>query len=163
MKKLTLYLETSVFGFCFDEFEYNRTKKEMTEELFSQLANNQLNGYISDIVLQEIDKTPDLKLKQNILDLIKKINLPIIEVDESEVSNLTNLYLSERVIPLKYENDAIHMAIATVSEVDVLVTWNCKHLANEIKIREIKSVNLKEGYTKGIDIRTPEEVIIYDE
>ncbi len=163
MKKITLYLETSIFGFYFDELECNRIKKEVTRELFAQIKDGKLNGYISNLVLQEINKTPDISLKKNIIDLISDIKLPILEVDESEIGQLSKLYLINRIIPAKYENDAIHVAIATVAEVDVLVTWNCQHLANEIKIREIKSVNIKEGYTKDLDVRTPEEVIIYEE
>jgi len=119
-------------------------------------------GYISDIVFDEINKTPDITLKENILDLIKRHNLSILRTDEAETSHLSKLYLSEKIIPAKYENDAIHIAIAIVSEIDVLVTWNCQHLANEIKIRMVESVNVKEGYTKRIDIRTPEGVIIYE-
>ena len=55
-------------------------------------------------------------------------------------------------------SDALHIAIATVSGVDVLVSWNFKHIVNLNRIKLFNSVNLKEGYHL-LEIRTPLEVI----
>jgi len=48
MKKLSLYLETSIFGFYFEQQECNRLKREATRKLFSQIMEKELNGYISE-------------------------------------------------------------------------------------------------------------------
>ncbi len=58
-------------------------------------------------------------------------------------------------------NDARHVAYATLMRVDILVTLNFKHLANEGSMRRFNSVNLKEGYSTLV-IRSPEEVIHYE-
>ena len=62
------------------------------------------------------------------------------------------------MISSNYFLDAEHIAIATVEKVDIVVSWNFKHIVNIHKIRGFNSVNLKEGY-QLIEIRTPMEVI----
>ena len=74
---------------------------------------------------------------------------------------LAQAYLREGVITDKYLLDAQHIAIATLSRVDVMVIWNFKHIVNLNRIRLYNSVNLKLGYPM-IDIRSPREVL-YEE
>ena len=62
------------------------------------------------------------------------------------------------LISEKFKSDALHIAIATTSTVDVLVSWNFRHIVNLNKIKLFNSVNLKEGYNL-LEIRTPLEVI----
>jgi hypothetical protein len=57
--------------------------------------------------------------------------------------------------------DCFHIAMATINAVDILVSWNFKHIVNVKRIRGYNAVNLKLGY-KVIDIRSPKE-IIYNE
>ena len=72
--------------------------------------------------------------------------------------DLTQKYMDEKIISEQYRNDALHIAIATISGVDVLVSWNFKHIVNLNKIKLFNSVNLKEGYNL-LEIRTPLEVL----
>lgn len=58
--------------------------------------------------------------------------------------------------------DAQHIATATISRVDVLVSWNFKHIVNLEKIHGYNSVNLRLGYPI-LEIRTPIEVIDYED
>ena len=53
--------------------------------------------------------------------------------------------------------DALHIALATVARVDVLVSWNFKHIVNLKRIHAYNAVNLKKGYPL-LEIRTPREV-----
>lgn len=62
------------------------------------------------------------------------------------------------VLPAKMRVDAQHIAIATVGRVDVLVSWNFKHIVNLRRIHGYNSVNLRRGYPM-IEIRTPREVL----
>ena len=68
------------------------------------------------------------------------------------------LYLQEGVVPAKFRDDARHIAVAVINSIDVIVTWNCRHMANIEKKRLINAVNLIKGYPQ-IDIVTPMEVI----
>ena len=66
--------------------------------------------------------------------------------------------MKQKIVSEKYRDDALHIAIATVIEVDVLVSWNFRHIVNLNRIQQFNSVNLREGY-KILEIRSPEEVL----
>ena len=67
-------------------------------------------------------------------------------------------YMGQKIVSENYYGDALHIAIATVLRVDVLVSWNFKHIVNLDRIKQFNSVNLKEGYSI-LEIRSPREVI----
>lgn len=71
---------------------------------------------------------------------------------------MAEMYLKEGVITMKSQVDAQHIAIATISRVDVLVSWNFKHIVNLERIHGYNSVNHKLGYPM-IEIRTPTEAL----
>ena len=56
-------------------------------------------------------------------------------------------------------NDAMHVSIAVIYELDVLVSWNFTHLANINRERKIAVVNQSEGYFYPLRITTPLEVM----
>ena len=58
--------------------------------------------------------------------------------------------------------DAQHIATATICRVDVLVSWNFKHIVNLDRIHGYNSVDLRMGYFL-IEIRTPQEILRYEE
>ena len=65
--------------------------------------------------------------------------LPLLEVT-SAVEELASQFMLRSNLPDKASDDAIHIALATVSQIDYLLTWNCKHIANAqlpLKLREI--------------------------
>ncbi len=76
------------------------------------------------------------------------------------ISALAETYLKEGVVPAKSRVDAQHIAIATLARVDVLVSWNFKHIVNLQRIRGYNSVNLKLGYPI-LETRSPNEVLNY--
>ncbi len=61
-------------------------------------------------------------------------------------------------MPAKKLEDAIHVAVSTIFEMDALISWNLKHLANLKKKEMINGVNMKEGYSKRLELITPMEV-----
>jgi hypothetical protein len=66
--------------------------------------------------------------------------------------------MAENIVSENYRSDALHIAAATVLKVDVLVSWNFKHIVNLGKIKLFNAVNMREGYGQ-LEIRTPKEVI----
>lgn len=78
-----------------------------------------------------------------------------------EVVNLADTYIAENVVGKTSRLDCFHITMATVYEVDILVSWNFKHIVNVKRIRGYNAVNMKLDY-KTIDIRSPKE-IIYNE
>lgn len=73
-------------------------------------------------------------------------------------SKISNNYVQSGAISSKFYEDALHIAIATINHVDVLVSWNFKHIVNLNRIRLYNSVNLKLGY-RVLEIRNPKELI----
>jgi hypothetical protein len=154
-----LYLETSVFGFCFDQEPRNALRREAATALFDQVRLGILDAVTSPVTYAELNRTAE-PLRSRLVGLFDEVR-PI-QADDAEAGRLTEVYLSERVIPAEYVNDARHVAFATVGKADVLVSLNLRHLANEWAERRIGAVNLREGY-QVIRIRTPEEVLSYED
>jgi hypothetical protein len=71
---------------------------------------------------------------------------------------LTQSILDSGVLPRDADRDAAHIALATVHEMDILLTWNCRHIANafiQAKLRKLAHVG---GFTLPV-ICTPEELL----
>jgi hypothetical protein len=154
-----LYLETSIFGFCFDQEPRNALRREAVVALFEQIRLGTLDVATSPVTFEELDRTPE-PLKSRLLPLLDGIRR--LTADKDEVEHLALAYLNERVIPERYAEDAEHVAYATVCKADVLVSLNLRHLANEWAERRVCAVNLREGY-QALSIRTPEEVLEYED
>ena len=79
-----------------------------------------------------------------------------------ECYELAHEYIKKRVIPLRYEDDAFHIAVASVNNLDAIISWNFKHIVNFNRIRIFNAVNVMQGY-KTLDIRSPLEVCYENE
>jgi hypothetical protein len=79
----------------------------------------------------------------------------------TEVIELANAYINQNVVGKTSLEDCRHIALATVNRVDVLVSWNFKHIVNLDRIKGYNSVNLRLGY-QIIEIRSPKDLINYD-
>ena len=86
-----------------------------------------------------------------------EVHIETLELD-AEAKDLAEAYISAGVLTAKMFADAQHIAIATAARVDVLVSWNFKHIVNLQRIHGYNSVNLRQGYPM-IEIRTPREVL----
>lgn len=153
MKKLRVYLDTSVIGGCFDKEFAN-----YSNALFDNIKRGEIIAVISDITTEELNRAPAF-VQENFL------NLPIDYIERvvttQEVIELANSYLEHQVVSQSYRNDALHIAIGSVYLVDILLSWNFKHIVNLNRIRQFNSVNMMEGYPI-IEIRSPREVISDD-
>ena len=76
---------------------------------------------------------------------------------DNEAEVLANAYLEAGILPQKYFNDALHIAVATVNGIKFIVSWNFQHFVN-VKTRQmVNLVNLREGYGV-IEIIAPPEL-----
>lgn len=145
-----IYVDTSVIGGCFDdEFE------KYSNQLFEEFITGKKRLVISDLVLFELEGAPE-NVKE-VLNRVTEDNIEYVFLNEESMT-LANAYLKDGVIAENGLSDARHIAIATVERVDVLVSWNFKHIVNLNRIHLINSVNLKLGYPI-LEIRSPLEVI----
>lgn len=149
-RKLRVYVDTSVVGGFFDT-EFG----EDTQPLWEAFFRGEHRLVLSTLTLRELGHAPEEVQK-----LIEKVgigNLEVVDLSD-EVHELALAYIQHGALPPNMENDALHIAVATLAKVDVLVSWNFKHVVNINKIRIYNGVNLEMGYTP-IEIRTPKEVI----
>lgn len=158
MKKLKIYLDTSVINFLFadDVPEF----KKVTKEFFDNFVKpKSYDVYISGIVFLEIERTSNEVLKEQLLQIIRRYELKELPDDKiDEVKYLANLYVAEKIIPPRKIEDALHIAYAVVNEIDVLLSWNFKRLANIKKEKQVQLLNQKYGYNYPFRILTPLEV-----
>ncbi len=155
MRKLKLYLDTSVWNFYYADDVPE--KKEVTIQFFENLMRNNYVIYISAVVTQEIEDASEEK-RAKLTGLINTYQPKALEVDE-EIEDLADIYIRERIIPTNKRNDALHIAISTVNELDALISWNYKHLANLTKKELVRSVNIAQGFLKELEMITPMEVM----
>lgn len=78
-------------------------------------------------------------------------------ISNDKVKELAEEYIKEGIVPEKFKNDAIHIAIATVNNIDALVSWNFKHLVNIKTREEVNLINKNKGF-KSIQIIAPPEL-----
>ena len=154
MHKLKLYLDTSIFNFAFSE----STPEEMslTRKFFENIDRFEVG--ISNIVLEEVGRCPMPKRAQ-LMELINRYDLDVLEFDH-ESKKLADRYIKEGMIPVKYEDDAFHIAIATVNNINAILSWNFEHIVKVKTKREVVGINLIMGY-RPLDIYTPREVVDY--
>ncbi len=150
MKKLRIYVDTSVIGGCFDEeFEYE-------SNLLIQMAiENKVVLLVSDELVAEIQYAP-----QEVQDKLFSLPAECFEKlqTNAEAVDLHNSYLKAKILGKASESDALHVANATVAKADMIVSWNFKHIVHYDKIRGFNSVNMREGYGT-IAIYSPKEVV----
>lgn len=148
--KFRIYTDTSVVGGCEDE-EF----ADHSVRLMESFVRGERILVLSSLTLQELAAAPpEVRGRLSAVPeaCIETLQLGI------EAQDLAEAYLSAGVLPTRMRADAQHIAIATVARVDVLVSWNFKHVVNLQRIHGYNSVNLRRGY-QMIEIRTPREVL----
>jgi len=158
MKKLKLYIETSGWNFYYADDVPEL--KEVTKAFFSLVEKGKYEIYISRVVIDEIMKATKEKQKQ-LSDLINRCRPLELEIKE-EAKELAEIYIKRKIVPANKIEDAMHVAIATVWEMDALITWNYKHMANLRRSDLFYGVNLENGYGKKLELVTPMEVMDYE-
>ncbi len=155
MQELRVYIETSIWSHVFhdDTPDFQR----VTVEFLKQAKERVVVPYISTLVLDEVTRA-DARRREGILGEIAGVR-PILLRRSQQADDLAGRYVQAGVLPPSDEVDALHVAIATVCEMDVLASWNQRHLAN-IRRRDVfNSVNRVAGYRKMLEIANPLEVL----
>ena len=150
--KQRIYIDTSVVGGFFDE-----DFKDPTQRLFKRLEVDEVKFVISDLLELELIQAP--KYVSELLLKYPSDRFERIELTE-EVLTLADKYIAEKVVGRTSLEDCRHIALATINKVDVLASWNFKHIVNLTRIKGYNSVNLRLGYPT-IEIRTPQELVSY--
>lgn len=148
-----VYADTSVFGGVFDD-EFSQHSRTFFEEVRS----GRFKLFVSEVVRVELESAPD-EVRAFFYDIAPGAYLAAVT---PEAISLMEAYLREGVVGPKSTDDALHVALATVSGCDIIVSWNFKHIVNFQKIPLFNAVNALNGYG-AIAIHSPMEVVPDDE
>jgi predicted nucleic acid-binding protein len=157
MKVLRIYLDTSVINFLFadDAPDFQRA----TRDFFEQYAHR-YELYISDVVILEINRDPHLEHRRELLSVVADHQIGILAQESiDDIRELAQRYIERGIIPVATMEDALHVAYATVYEMDVLLSWNFRHLANVNKEARISVVNIEQGFRHPLRLTSPLEVL----
>jgi len=150
MPPFRVYLDTSVLGGVYDpEFQ------EETTALLEQIRVGKVLPVVSEQVEIELDLAPSSV--QALLEELLERGAEDIRLSV-EADRLADAYLHAQVLSSLYRADALHVALATLAQVDVLVSWNFKHMINLHRIRGFNGVNHALGYGT-LEMRSPKEVL----
>ena len=150
-----IYLETSILNFVFADD--SPEKKTDTIKLFGMIKDGAYRPFTSEYVREEIGKTPDKEKMNDMYRLITEHGVNVLRNTE-ETERLAAEYVKERIIPEKHMTDALHIAAATVNELDIILSWNFQHIVKRKTIIMTEAINLRNGYKK-VEIYSPTEVI----
>jgi predicted nucleic acid-binding protein len=152
-RKPRTYIDSSVFGGIYD-----REFQEHSEQFFDAVRRGQFVPYLSPVVHREIERAPDRvrAFYDHIEPLCRRVGVT------GEALDLRDAYLEAEVVPARYSDDALHVALAVINRLDVVVSWNFRHLVNFQRSRAFNVASFVVGYP-AIEIRTPREVLNEDE
>ena len=139
--RTTVYLETTIPSY------YAGTRPELATDIartreWWDAERHLYECFASAVVLDELGEG-DYPGKQQCLSLVS--GLPLLGI-RPEVLDIAEVYQANRVMPGPPVRDALHVALATFYRVEVLLTWNCRHIANANKMRHLEVVNARLGY-----------------
>ena len=146
---LQVYADTSVIGGCEDaEF------RSESRRLFEAFRTGRAILVLSDLTLRELAGAP-LRVRQVLADVPRE-NTELLHVTE-QAQTLAAAYVDSGALDPSQRADALHVALATLARVDVLASWNFKHMVSWRRVRAYNEVNRRLGHS-ALDIRTPKEV-----
>ena len=155
MKK-KVYIETSIVSFL-----SGRPSRNLLAAAWQSLTTDWwekrrelFDLYISELVLEEASRG-DKDAAQKRLRILEGI--PLLAVTDSAVE-LSKKLLEKGALPPKATDDALHIALTSVHNIDYLLTWNCRHIDNAENKPIVRSVVTINGYNCP-EICTPQELM----
>jgi predicted nucleic acid-binding protein len=149
MRRIRVYVDTSVFGGTQDaEFAW------ASRRFLHRVQEGHFTIVVSSMVIRELADAPTAV--QDVLRELDAVRYERVELS-GDVKLLANAYLEAGIVPPGSSEDAIHVAAATVAGVDLIVSWNFRHIVCYRRIHMYNGINLLKGY-RMTDIRSPREL-----
>jgi predicted nucleic acid-binding protein len=162
MKK-QLYIETTIWNHLVhsDRPDWHDSAKKF----IASVKEGYYDAYISNVVIDEIMETKERDIRDKLMKSVKEVKPTFLEFTD-EAKELTKKYMEAEFINSQSKrvyNDSSHVAVATVSGISHIVSYNFKHLVKDRRIDGFNGVNISNGYDHLIDITTPEKFIVSPE
>ena len=154
MRVPKIYLETTVFNFYFDDdrgFAHTDTVK-----LFKEIAAGKYEAFTSTYVTDELENASEIK-RNKMLELLTEYDITVL-APNNEAVQMADIYVEEGIIPQKYRTDGLHIAIATVNDLDMIISMNFQHIVKRKTKLATGNINILNGY-RAIEIYSPMEVV----
>ena len=153
MRLPRVYVDTSVIGGYFDP-EFARWSRALVDDFRA----GRLQPFLSDLLAAELEGAP--ARVRHLFAELREAAGPLLELSPDAL-DLAARYSAHQIVPVRFRNDMLHIAVATVADADIVVSWNFRHIVRFDKIRQFNAVNLEAGY-KVIAIHSPREVATDD-
>ena len=150
-KKIRVYLDTSAISYL-NQIDAPEKMKE-TQEAWKILKGNEYEVIISNVALAEISECNEEKI-QILIEYLEELNYIEYNLDE-DTEELANLIIEEGILRPKSKDDALHIASAILSDCDIILSWNFKHLVNIDTINGVRKICFNRSFNKIIDIYSP--------
>jgi len=154
MRTPKIYIETTLFNFYFDEDR--GFAHESTIALFKEIAAGKYEAFTSTYVTDELENAPEAK-RDKMMGLLAKYNITVLAPNDEAV-RLAGIYVAEGIIPPRYRTDGLHIAIATVNDLEMIISMNFQHIVKRKTKIATGNINALNGY-RAIEILNPMEVI----
>jgi predicted nucleic acid-binding protein len=148
-----IYVDTSVLGGCFDA-EFSAWSNGLVEDF----RRGVFRAVLSDVIAEEIGRAP--ATVQAIHQELLNLGAEVVSIS-SDVLHLVAAYEARAILGPRFRNDLLHIALATVASVDVLVSWNFRHIVRLDRIQLFNEVNAAQGRAI-LTIYSPREVTTYE-
>lgn len=153
MRVPKVYLETTMFNAYYDVDAPENT--QYAKMLFEAIDRGYYIPYTSEFTVREIENAGEEK-RGNMFSLIERYNVQILETND-EIIELAEEYTKQGVVPVKYATDGLHIAVASIWDMDIIFSYNFKHIVKEKTRIMTEIINKEKGYG-GIVITSPKEV-----
>jgi len=148
-----IYVDTSVLGGCCDA-EFSPWSNGLVEDF----RRGVFRAVLSDVIAEEIGRAP--ATVQAVHQELLNLGAEVVSVS-SDVLHLVAAYEARAILGPRFRNDLLHIALATVASVDVLVSWNFRHIVRLDRIQLFNEVNAAQGRAI-LTIYSPREVTTYE-
>lgn len=155
MRVPKVYLESTMLNFYFADDAPDKRQDTLT--MFEEIRVGKYEPYTSFVTVDEINRTKNTQKREKMLALINEYDIGVLE-DDSDADALADMYVREGIIPIKYRDDALHIAVATITEMHIILSWNFEHIVKRKTRHMVNAINLREGF-RTIEICSPKEVI----
>ncbi|EDN66206.1 conserved hypothetical protein [Beggiatoa sp. PS] len=151
-----IYIETSIPSFYFTERQSPEAiaRKNWTRQWWKEYSSH-FTLLTSVAVISELSQGKN-KITTDRINLLK--GLELLEITQ-EIEEITAIYIEKQVMPNDPAGDALHLALASFYKIDVLLTWNCRHIANPNKFHHIKIINYELGLPTPV-LTTPMNYLV---
>ena len=140
--KIKVYLDTSVISYL--DQQDAPAEMALTQQVWEKIKSGKYDVYISDVVLRELNDCKEEK-RNKLLNYLKEIQFQTVEITDKTMK-LAEKFIDFGVLKKKSFDDCQHIAAAIVSDCDIIISWNFKHIVNVKTIRGVKVITTMEGF-----------------